>query len=441
MADRAAERLRPYRIYFLRRQSPQSVWDAFRGGPAAAALDDVEGGHHGVLPGMGGKPSNLVEGHFTRTLKHPGDRAVEAKSLRLDQSEKVRVNVDAPLWWRVMPSHLRRAHRRTFNRKPSAGYYGCDRRVPLVRCGRQMTDRFSSKIHDILERNEYELGGFSERLTHLLTVEQEFTLVTRRRPFLVYHDTMWRMLLGETDMVIVDLASWALGFYEKKGGGLLRSLRGPDLEALQLKWDYTPGPVINLDGQDHPEIDAYQSRLNAEWRQKAFSRLFPNGTSSSSRPNIPCQADIDCLCVRLNDEFETLLRDRNQHRAHRYEKAPKTAATLSLADVTEHLKACQDLLADIRCLSSNSVYSTYRYRAEAHRDDHDAQDVVDLILLGDLRTLVDAPYGPKSTEAPSPGYWHQRRTAHYERLHQRAEARGKPEEPFNDRSLIGLHGE
>ena len=63
-----------------------------------------------------------------------------------------------------------------------------------------MTERFSTPIRDALAQNEYKLGEFGDRLTHLLSVEHEFIEVTRRKPFHIYHDSMWQMLLGETDM-------------------------------------------------------------------------------------------------------------------------------------------------------------------------------------------------------------------------------------------------
>jgi len=303
-----------------------------------------------------------------------------------------------------------------------------------------MTDRFSPELRELLQRNEHQLEHFSKRIAHLLSVDQELIRVTRKKLFLLHQEAMWQMLLGETDMVIVDLASWALGFYEKGGGGLLRSLRGEDLEALRLKWKYEATPVINADGRPHPDIDAHFQKVNREWREKAFKRLFPEGTSGS-RPNVPCQRDVDGLCDRLAVRFEALHQDRNQHRAHRYEKGAKTAAMLGLEDVTKHLEACQDLLAEIRCLSSNSQFAAYRYRPEAHRDDHDAQDVVDIIVLGNLREIIDAQYGPKTAQSPEPGYYHQRRNPHYDRLHRLDDESGEPEKPFNDWSLIALEEE
>src|SRR5437879_5324055 len=106
-----------------------------------------------------------------------------------------------------------------------------------------IVDRFSGPIADALQRHEYELVYFSERIAHLLSVQQELVRVTKGKPFALYHEPMWRMFHAEIDMVIVDLASWALGFYGKGRGGLLRQLRGPDLQALKLKWKYADGNV------------------------------------------------------------------------------------------------------------------------------------------------------------------------------------------------------
>ena len=296
-------------------------------------------------------------------------------------------------------------------------------------------NRFSQPVAEALRRHEDELVGFSERVTHLLSVEQELRRVTRGKFFVIYHEPMYRTLLGERDMVVVDLASWARGFYKKAGRGLLRHLRGSDQQALKLKWKYEGSSVISLGGKADDVIEDHVRSLNRAWRAKAFSRLFPNGTTGSV-PNVPCQQDIDALCDRLAAQFKSLHDDRNQHRAHRYENGPKTAAMLSLADVTKHLEACQCLLADLRCLSSNSQFTSHHYEPKAHEDDRYAQDVVDLILLGSLRTIIDADYGPKSTPASSPGYYWQRRTAHYERLHALHEASGALDKPFNNRALI-----
>jgi hypothetical protein len=311
-----------------------------------------------------------------------------------------------------------------------------------------VTSRFASPTATALGAHEEHLRGFSERITHLLSVEAELSRIARGKSFVIYHSPMWHMLAGEADMVIVDLASWALGFYEK-GGGFLRKLQGPDLRALGLNWKHDGSSVIwveddagaeaeaTLLSPEVPRRDASIAAIerrsreeNSAWRKNAFDRLFPEGTNGSIR-NVPCMQDINALCERLATGFQLLHADRDQHRAHRYEKGPKTAKMLSLEDVTKHLEACQSLLADLRCLSSNTQFTSYRYKPKAHEDDRHAQDVVDLILLGSLRTIIDG--GPNET-ANAGQFWWQKRTAHYGRLHAAHDTCGDPAAPFNDRS-------
>jgi hypothetical protein len=111
-------------------------------------------------------------------------------------------------------------------------------------------------------------------------------------------------------------------------------------------------------------------------------------------------------------------------------------AALSLDDVKSHLEACQELLADLCCLSSNSQFTSYGYKLDPRENDADAQDVVDLVLLGGLKAIINDEHGPSSTPTPEPGYWGQRRKAHYDRLHALHDATGEPDRPFNSRSLL-----
>lgn len=280
-----------------------------------------------------------------------------------------------------------------------------------------MTDRFSHDTQKLLSEHEEDLLGFALRLGHVLSVHQELVRVAQLKPFVIYHAPMWNMLLSERDMIVVDLASWALGFYEAGGKGFMRTLRGDDREALRLDWK---------DGESNPH--------NLEWRKAAFDRLFPKGVepSKSSKRKGPSDADIEDLCTRLHARFEPLRDDRNQHRAHKYEKGQaKSAAMLSPADVTAHLDACQELLADIRTLSSNSSFNAYRYEAKAHEKDRAAQDVVDLVLLGNINWIVERD--PMKGHRDEDQFYWKRREAHYARLHAAHDAARDPLHPFNDR--------
>jgi hypothetical protein len=103
-----------------------------------------------------------------------------------------------------------------------------------------MTSRFTSGTETSLSERTRELWSFGERLGHLMSVQAELELVTRSKAFVIRHEAMWQMLVASYDMIIVDLASRALGFYEKGGGGFLRSLRGDDLAALERAWRTGP---------------------------------------------------------------------------------------------------------------------------------------------------------------------------------------------------------
>jgi hypothetical protein len=86
-----------------------------------------------------------------------------------------------------------------------------------------------------------------------------------------------------------------------------------------------------------------------------------------------------------------------------------------------------ELLADIRCLTSNSQFGAYGVPPKANPDDSEAQDVVDLILCGGVHSIVDGE--PNSGDLK---YWRERRAAHYERLHKAHEERGnRDDDPFN----------
>ena len=97
-------------------------------------------------------------------------------------------------------------------------------------------ERFSPETAAALKEHEIELISLGRRLRHVLSVHAELNRVTRGRSFLIRHEAMWWMLLGERDMIVVDAASWAKAFYSR--GGFLRKLQGPDFRALKRRWDY-----------------------------------------------------------------------------------------------------------------------------------------------------------------------------------------------------------
>jgi hypothetical protein len=274
--------------------------------------------------------------------------------------------------------------------------------------------RFSTELYRALEESEFVLLTFAERLTFVLSVQDELKRVARDKAFFIRGHSAWNMTLSARDSLIIDLASWAKALYSP--GGLLRRIEGPDLKALALNWDYGPNDA------------EYVRTMNAEARSKAFLRLFP---AAAGRPHPNQHEDRAALIDRVAAELKPIVTDRHEHRAHRFEKTVATAAMLAPVDVVPQLAACQLLLNDLRMLACNSSFTAYGYDVvEANVDRVDVQDVIDLILCGSIRWIVEGPF---TTKAPpeARSYWH-RRDAYYERLHAAHDAAGKPEAPFNE---------
>jgi hypothetical protein len=288
---------------------------------------------------------------------------------------------------------------------------------------------FTPQVSEALAERENDLLGFSHRLSHGLSVHEDLVRVTRGRRFVVRHLPIWRMLLSERDMTFVDIASWAKAIYSPRG--FLRRLHGRDLAVLARCWKYRQDGDFEVEGACDPEdrlfLQGHWQNENAKWRDAAFDRLFPDARSGA-----PNQQDIDGLVGRLSTQFEPLLADRHEHRAHRYENAAHGKATmLSPPDVAEHLRSCQQLLADLRSLSSNSGFSAPGYKPKADPDDHEAQDVVDLVLRGTVNEVFEQDRSFNDGAASRTYYW-QRRAAYYDALHEAHERRNATDDdPFN----------
>jgi hypothetical protein len=277
------------------------------------------------------------------------------------------------------------------------------------------TSGFSVDTYKRLVELEDQLLLLAWRQGHIVSTHAELVRVAREKPFFIYHEPLWRMLLSERDMIIVDLASWAKGFYSK--GGFLHHLEDQDLQALSLHWQPEPN-------EDERDALAY----NRKWRKAAFDRLFPDAANET-----PNADDIRALVRAVRKRFEPLLVDRHRHRAHKFEHEKQaTAAMLVPAEVTKYLTACQRVVADLRCLSSNSSFDSHGYDAKPKPDDDHAQDMIDLVLVGTINWIVE--WGVVASASSQHRFYWQKRNAYYERLHAAHEAAGVPDHPFNDRS-------
>jgi hypothetical protein len=287
--------------------------------------------------------------------------------------------------------------------------------------------QFSCATAQEFEDLRQQVWWFGRRLRDVRSVHAELVRVAALKAFDIRHEPIWNMLVSERDMVIIDLASWAKGLYEK--GGFFKKLQGQDLQALS--WKYAASELHGDRNDVTAAIDRYVQSRHALWRREAFERLFPG-----AKGDVPSADDLRALEGRLCTQFAPLLKDRGDHRAHKYERQSKqaTSATLALEEVTEHLKACQQILSDLGALSADTSYATYWHDGEPRKDDEEAKDVVDLVLCGTIVWIIE--FGPNVTRKTGDQYYWQRRKTYYERLHAEHDARGEPDKPFNRMPIL-----
>jgi hypothetical protein len=85
--------------------------------------------------------------------------------------------------------------------------------------GMSLDERLSTIEHDLMQtaRRLYALEAFVEELDR----------VTSKKPFRIWNDIVWMMLLDSRDMLVIHLASWTMHLVE--AGGLFAQLKANHL--------------------------------------------------------------------------------------------------------------------------------------------------------------------------------------------------------------------
>jgi hypothetical protein len=302
--------------------------------------------------------------------------------------------------------------------------------VNLMPIAARLSAPLQARIHEYFAVHD----DLATKHQHVISTHRALIEATGGAPFLPHGYAAWQMIRSTRDMVIIDLCSFAAGLSEP--GGFFGQFRGDDLKAVGTKWPtpFEPGPILMVgevtESREVVEdvIRQHVTALNADARLEAFSRLFPE--AAAAQRNVPNGEDIETLKKALKATFERLDDDRNQIRAHRYEKEAKkqTADELSLEDTTEFLNKTSEVIRDVYLLATNAGHSTLN--VDMSTVNAEGKDTVDLILLGTMSWIFDGD--PGKGHAEDSRYW-QRRDAHYRRLREAYDAMGRPERlAFND---------
>lgn len=261
-----------------------------------------------------------------------------------------------------------------------------------------------AEFKQLIERLEDDLGTITQRLFVLEAFAAELERVTRDKPFRIWGSAVWMMILDSRDTHVTHLASWLKALYRK--GGFFGQLAAQHSRALQRKWRPQPG-------SQHSE---HFAAILKEQHDEAFSRLFPGVTRA-----VPGPGDFDALRQRFIDAVKHVVADRDENRAHPYEKsgaASGTAKQLDLKELRRVTTTVEAWLNDLRLVSTSSsfVHTDMNFQGVESL----AEDLVDSVLIGSRSRASLVMAGAD-------------REQYYEDIHARHRTLGSPDEPlFND---------
>ena len=222
----------------------------------------------------------------------------------------------------------------------------------------------SASLDDRLSRVEHDLMQIARRLYALEAFTDELNRVTREKPFRIWDDIVWMMLLDSRDMLVIHLASWAKSLIA--AGGLLAEVKANHLADLPFARRAT----------DRTDNDSHLRSLLDGYHLEAVGRLFPRASGQSATA-----ADVDGLTQRVRQASDALRNDRNQNRAHAFERGkPGSAKMLDFSDLRTSVRAYEQLLNDIRLVGCASTLAYHDMNDADCRSA--AEELVDAVLIG-----------------------------------------------------------
>jgi hypothetical protein len=226
----------------------------------------------------------------------------------------------------------------------------------LTQATLSLEERLWKAEHDLMQvaRRQYALEAFVKELDR----------ATRFKPFRIWNDIVWMMVLDSRDMLVIHMASWVTGVCEK--GGLIGQIRAHHVRELPAARRPT----------ERTENNGHLREILDLGHQVAFARLFPGATGAHATA-----ADLEGLKASLRQAADPLVKDRDENRAHVFEQGGSgSAKMLDLTELRNTLAFIEQLLNDLRLVSCSSTMS--------HHDMNDAdsttvaEEMVESLLVG-----------------------------------------------------------
>lgn len=273
------------------------------------------------------------------------------------------------------------------------------------------------KAIERIKKEEDVVLDLLQRFVFVQAFEQALRTTTKDKPFVIRNDDLWNTMLAARDALFIHFASWARGAYQSSG--LFAQLKAHHLSELYIK--RPRGRIAN----------AGLSGELARARRSTMEACFPD---AASRGKVLGE-DVDALNERFVDITRPIVRDRDSHRAHPYEKGqPGTAAMLHLENVEPVFEEVQQLLNEVRLIVDDSMLGYHGHLA-ATNPDSTARDLVDLLLFGSNARFHRALLCLEETPGEATEYPLLVRDRVYERLHEVHDA-DEGDLMFNHRRLV-----
>jgi hypothetical protein len=271
----------------------------------------------------------------------------------------------------------------------------------------------SETLKNEIKKIENAILDIRRRLYFLDAYQSEAQRIFGNQPFRRKNDILWMLLIDSYEMLIIHFAGLVKGMYTP--GGFFDVLKST-VPALRPKsWRKFKSPkgqiffdrTMTDDDKKRIEIELSTSfqRNQADMVKKTLLEIFPELLGEAEFRPKPEQ--IEKLENRFKEEMRSIVNDRDQHRAHRYDMTKPSEIKKEDLVTLDLLSNKFDYLENLmNCLRFIGTDSSFGYSNMCWADTRNtAEDFVDLLQLGNINR-VNLTVGDPSSELKY--YWQRR---------------------------------
>lgn len=274
-------------------------------------------------------------------------------------------------------------------------------------------DSHTEKLKNEIKKIENAILEIRRRLYFLDAYQAEAQRIFGDKSFRIKNDILWMLLIDSYEMLIIHFAGLVKGIYTP--GGFFDVLKSTAPALRPKSWRKFESPkgqifsdrTMTDDERKRLEIDLSTSfqRNQADRVKKTLLEIFPELAGEAEFHPKPEQ--IEKLKDRFEAEMRSIVDDRDQHRAHRYDMTKPSEIKKEDLITLEVLSNKFDYLENLmNCLRFIGTDSSFGYSNMCWADTRNtAEDFVDLLQLGNINR-VNITVGDPSSELKY--YWQRR---------------------------------